>query len=85
MSSETKRPTIGRTVHFTLPPDYWQYVEDHDRVRPAIVTRVHPTPNLVNLRVIYDPSDVFMVSARAQCEVQEGIGCAGRWFWPPIQ
>ena len=77
------KPTIGRIVLYSLPPAYWQYVEKNDRVRPAIVTRVHEKPNLINCRVIYDPSDVFMVSAVDQVEVQEGIGTAGRWHWPP--
>lgn len=75
-------PTIGRIVLYTLPPTYWQYVEDNDRVRPAIVTRV-VKDSLVNLRVIYDPTDVFMVSVNFQISVQEGIGTAGRWHWPP--
>jgi len=77
------KPTVGRIVLYNLPPDYWQYVEHNDRVRPAVVTRVHAEPNVINCRVIYDPTDVFMVSALAQTNVQKGIGCAGRWFWPP--
>lgn len=77
------KPTIGRTVLYTLPVEYWRHVSNTDRVRPAIVTRVHVEPNLINCRVIYDPADEFMVSAADQIRVQEGIGTAGRWHWPP--
>jgi len=79
------KPTIGRTVLFSLPPDYWQYVADSDRIRPAIVTRVSDYTDrnhLINVRVIYDPTDVFMVSAAHQVAVEEGAGTAGRWHWP---
>jgi hypothetical protein len=50
------------------------------------VTRVAQYSELhhvINLRVIYDPTDVFMVSASHQTAVEEGIGTAGRWHWPP--
>ena len=75
------KPTIGRIVLFSLPPDYWQYVADADRVRPAIVTRVSgytDRNHLINLRVIYDPTDPFMVSVEHQIAVEEGAGTAGR-------
>lgn len=81
MSSETK-PTIGRIVLYTLPAVYCEYVEDSNRVRPAIVTRV-VEGTIINLRVIYDPSDVFMVSASDQMSIEQGIGIGGRWHWPP--
>lgn len=76
------KPTIGRIVLYNLPPAYWQYVAENDRVRPAVVTRVVEGP-IINVRVIYDPTDVFMVAAIDQAQVQEGIGIAGRWHWPP--
>lgn len=75
-------PTIGRTVLFCLPPSYWDYVESTDRIRPAIITRVLDDTS-VNLRVINDPTDVFMVSLVDQTDVELGAGTAGRWFWPP--
>jgi hypothetical protein len=76
------KPTIGRTVLFSLPPKYWQYVADNDRIRPAIVTRVNED-GLINVRVIYDPTDPFMVSVADQVGLLEGAGTAGRWSWPP--
>jgi hypothetical protein len=81
------KPSLGRTVLFTLPPEYWDLVDGLDRIRPAIVTRVldpdDAVHNRVNLRVIHDPTDVFMVSKEHQTFVEEGAGTAGRWFWPP--
>lgn len=76
------KPSIGRIVLFSLPPAYWQHVADNDRIRPAIVTRVIGVNNLINLRVINDPTDVFLVSAQDQMDVLEGKGTAGRWHWP---
>lgn len=76
------KPTIGRIVLYALPTDYWQYVEDNDRIRPAIITRVL-TDHVVNVRVIYDPTDVFLVAQPYQVAVLEGAGTAGRWSWPP--
>lgn len=76
------KPSIGRIVLFTLPATYWQYVDQADRVRPAIVTRI-VSDALINVRVIYDPTDVFMVSVTDQVGILQGIGTAGRWHWPP--
>jgi hypothetical protein len=76
------KPTIGRIVLFSLPATYWIYVEDNDRIRPAIITRIHDD-HRVNLRVVNDPTDVFMVTRSEQENVLEGAGTAGRWFWPP--
>lgn len=77
------KPTIGRTVLYSLPPAYWQYVADNDRIRPAIVTRVIGVNTLINLRVINDPTDMFLISQQDQIAVLEGAGTAGRWHWPP--
>jgi hypothetical protein len=76
------KPTIGRIVLFCLPPAYWQYVAENDRIRPAIVTSAPADSALINVRVIYDPTDVFMVSVADQVNLLEGAGTAGRWSWP---
>lgn len=72
------KPTIGRIVLYKLPEHYWQYVAEDDRVRPAIVTRVHNEGRAINVRVIYDPTDVFMVSVADQTFLIEGLS----WSWP---
>jgi hypothetical protein len=85
------KPTIGRIVNYWLPQTYWSSCSttDCDYVRPAIVTRVL-TDTRINLRVIHDPTDQFLVSAVDQVGVREGTpsslrqvpSIAGTWSWP---